>query len=205
MLAVVTIQRGNYRGMGFEYQNRLRSDFMKHIHVPHKVYCITDAPASFYPRTRCKAISEAVAGGWEKVRLFKPGMFSEERILYFDLNTIITQDINEIASCDADFAMSNGAHVMAWKNGMQEEIWSRFAARSDKAWLLATSAATFIEKNAYKPSYLEQLYPWQIAVHGDNIGLGSYIAESAKVICFDGIGAHEVGGWVNEYWKQEAA
>lgn len=120
MLAVVMANVGNYRGRGVEYANRLRSDFMKHLAVPHKVYCFTDQPASFYPRTRCKP--HPVGVPWEMGRLFRAGQFQEERIIFFSLDTIITRDIDELAMYDGEFAVSAGGHVMAWRNGARPTI-----------------------------------------------------------------------------------
>lgn len=119
MLAVVMANVGNHRGMGIEYAHRLRSDFMKHISVLHKVYCFTDMPASLYPRTRCKP--HPVGVPWDYRKLFRAGLFEEERILYFSLDTIITDDIDELASYDGNYAISAGGHVMAWRNGIKPE------------------------------------------------------------------------------------
>lgn len=125
MLAVVMANVGNYRGRGVEYANRLRSDFMKHLAVPHKVYCFTDQPASFYPRTRCKP--HPVGVPWERGRLFRAGQFQEERILFFSLDTIITRDIDELATYEGAAAASAGGHVLAWRNGSVEpgDEWQR--------------------------------------------------------------------------------
>jgi hypothetical protein len=115
MLAVVIANVGNHRGNGIEYAQRMRSDFMKHIAVQHKVYCVTDQPACFYPRTRCKP--HPVGVKWDESRLFRQEQFTEDRILYFSLDTIIIEDIDELAAYDGPFAMSAKGHIMAWPNG----------------------------------------------------------------------------------------
>lgn len=119
MLAVVMANVGNHRGMGVQYANRLRSDVMKHLAVPHRVYCITDQPASFYPRTVCKP--HPVGQRWEIGKLFRGGLFREERILFLSLDTILLKDIDELATYEGDFAVSDHLHVMAWKNGVDPE------------------------------------------------------------------------------------
>lgn len=123
MLAVVMANVGNHRGRGVEYANRLRSDFFKHLAVPHRVYCITDQPASFYPRTRCKP--HPVGAAFERERLFRAGQFTEERVLYVSLDTIITHDIDELADYQGECAISRGGHVLAWRNGVQPDISER--------------------------------------------------------------------------------
>lgn len=116
MLAVVMANVGNHRGRGVEYANRLRSDLMKHLSAPHRVYCYTDQPAAFYPRMRCKP--HPVGVPWEIGRMFRAGAFQEERIVYLSLDTIITGDIDELATYEGEFAMSAGKHVIVWKNGV---------------------------------------------------------------------------------------
>lgn len=116
MLAVVMVDVGNHRGMGVEYAQRLRSDVMKHMAVPHKVYCYTDQPAVFYPRTKCKP--HPVGVSWESGRMFRAGSFDEDRIMYLSLDTIIRADIDELAGYEGDFATSQSCHVMLWKNGV---------------------------------------------------------------------------------------
>lgn len=118
MLAVVMANVGNHRGMGVEYATRMRSDILKHISVLHKVYCFTDMPASLYPRTRCK--TWPVGKPWDESYLFREGLFVEDRILYFSLDTIITDDIDELACYDGPYAVSAGGHVMAWRNGISQ-------------------------------------------------------------------------------------
>jgi hypothetical protein len=120
MLAVVIANVGNHRGMGVEYANRLRSDLMKHLAVPHRVYCFTDQAASFYPRTRCKPHPR---GRWEMDRLFRPGQFKEERILYLSLDTILLKDIDELAGYEGEAAASAGGHVLLWRNGFAPGVW----------------------------------------------------------------------------------
>ena len=114
MLAVVMASVGNYRGRGVEYATRLRSDLLKHLAVPHRVYCFTDQPASFFPRTRCKPHP---TGEFQNGRLFREGQFQEDRILYLSTDTLILKDIDELASYEGEFAMSQDLHVIAWRNG----------------------------------------------------------------------------------------
>lgn len=116
MLAVVMVNVGNHRGMGVEYAQRLRSDIMKHLSVPHHVYCYTELPASFYPRTRCKP--HPVGVDWHSGRMFRAGAFEEERIMYLSLDTIITKDIDLLMEYEGDFAASQHCHVMMWRNGV---------------------------------------------------------------------------------------
>ena len=72
MLAVVMVNVGNHRGNGIEYANRLRSDILKHLAVPHRVYCYSDQPACFFARTRCKP-HPAGQGAIPHLRQCRPG------------------------------------------------------------------------------------------------------------------------------------
>ena len=63
-------------------------------------------------------------GWWNKLYLFKDGLFPKgDRILYFDLDTVITGRLDEIASYDGNFAILRdwlepeivNSSVMAWQ------------------------------------------------------------------------------------------
>lgn len=146
MLAVVMVNVGNHRGMGVEYANRLRSDVMKHLSVPHKVYCYTDQPACFYPRTRCK--THPVGVSWEIGRMFRAGAFTEDRILYLSLDTIILNDIDELATYEGEFAVSDGLHVMAWKNGAELNVMMKAERLEDVFPELITPYAPYLPESA---------------------------------------------------------
>jgi hypothetical protein len=110
MLAVVMVDVGQHGERSLEYAHRLRSDLLKHLYVPHKVYCYTCKPASMYPRTRCKP--HPIGVDWHNGCMFRAGAFREDRLLYLSSDIIITDDINCLAEYEGEFSTSQKAHIM---------------------------------------------------------------------------------------------
>ena len=88
----------------------------------------TDNPAAFQEMAGVQThqVPEGLTGWWAKLYLFSRDAFPVgERVLYFDLDTVITGPLDEIATYDGPFAIlrdvyrPNGlqSSVMAWKAG----------------------------------------------------------------------------------------
>ena len=137
-LSVVVVQTNDYLGRGAEYVKKLRRQVRKHLTLPHEFFVVTDDPASFYPRMKVKPA--ALPGWWEKLRLFKPGMFPDGRVLFLDLDTFIVGNIDDIASYDGPFATLRdfwrkdglGPAVMIWRTDAEMGIWEEFVAEGMK-------------------------------------------------------------------------
>lgn len=210
MLSVVCIQTGNYQGRGPEYVNRLRDQVRRNLKLKHRFYCITDDAASEY-RAVCKPA--AFPGWWEKIRLFKPGMFQPGRVLFLDLDTIIVGDITDIVEgYKGDFATLHdfwrpaglGPAVMLWESGWGHFIYQEWAAeghpqtdpRGDQAWLENLNQGRMRKE----VDILQDLYPGRFVSYKSSCTQA--VPAGASVVCFHGKPRpHEVGGWVSQYWS----
>lgn len=121
--------------------NIARSMFERHLHVPHRLTCITDDPFGIDPRVRVIDISTLPSFKYMRVpnpsspvnpscyvRLF---IFSEEarkiigeRIVSVDLDIVLTGDVTPIFDRPVDFAIWGGQSVQPgasipynWFNG----------------------------------------------------------------------------------------
>lgn len=79
-----------------EYVKRLQRSVKRNLHVPHRFVCLSDIPID---EVDCIPIfAKKWDGWWQKVSLFMPNLFpAGSRILYFDLDVIITGDITVLA------------------------------------------------------------------------------------------------------------
>jgi hypothetical protein len=68
-----------------------------------------------------------------EAELFKPGLFTEgDRIVFFDLDTVLTGRIDDLCTYDGPFAILRDvfwpdglqSSVMAWKAGECTDIWT---------------------------------------------------------------------------------
>jgi hypothetical protein len=80
-------------------------------------------------------LPDGLSGWWNKLYLFKDGLFPEgDRILYLDLDTVITGSLDDIIQYKGTFAILRDFYrpeglqssVMAWEAGRLTELWSEY-------------------------------------------------------------------------------
>ena len=209
-LSVVVVQTNDYLGRGAEYVKKLRRQVRKNLTIPHEFFVVTDEPASFYPRMKVKPSS--LPGWWEKLRLFKPGMFPDGRVLFLDLDTFIIGNIDDIASLDTPFATLRdfwrkdglGPAVMIWRTDAALGIWEAFVAggmkmthpQGDQGFLENLDQGNFRKRI----DILQDKYPDRFVSYKTHCTNG--VPEGASVVCFHGKPRpHEVAGWAVEVWN----
>ena len=112
-----------------EHVYSLQSQIKKHYNKPHKFYCLTD-----YPDLECEMIPLILdlPGWWSKIELFR----QTGNIIYFDLDTVILDDITEFVEYLHDFSALADIHhnsilpgrlwsgIMAW-SGDHSDIYNK--------------------------------------------------------------------------------
>lgn len=205
-LSVVVVQTNDYLGRGAEYVKKLRRQVRKHLTIPHEFFVVTDDPASFYPRMKVKPAT--LPGWWEKLRLFKAGMFPGGRVLFLDLDTFIVGNIDDIASYDGQFATLRdfwrkdglGPAVMLWRTDADLGIWEEWEA-AGKPMKLANGDQGWLEQHFgnRKPDILQDRFQGRFVSYKTHCT--TCIPEGASVVCFHGKPRpHEATGWAKEYW-----
>lgn len=76
-----------------EYVQRLQKAVGRHLPIEHDFVCFTDRECSGLP------------GWWGKMALFEPTWRAGQRVLYFDLDTVIVGDLSPLARLDVPFAI----------------------------------------------------------------------------------------------------
>jgi hypothetical protein len=212
MLNVVCVQTQNYCGLGPDYVANLRRQVRQHLKVPHRFYVLTDDAASNYPRMLVKP--SVYRGWWEKLRIFKPNMFREGRVLFLDLDTVIVGNIDHLADYQGHMAMPHdfwnpkglGPAVMLFDPEWAAFIYQEWAAegfpmddpRGDQAWIENRQQG----RMRREVDIMQDLWPGQF--HSYKTTCTNGIPEGARVICFHGKPRpHQVTtGWVPEIWKE---
>jgi hypothetical protein len=224
MLSVVCVDVGEpcgYLDRGRQYVDALYHAVRRHLSVPHRFVCFTDnMPRYGLHPYHVRLVPSAdrfvpsARGYMNKLALFRPGVFAEgERVLYLDLDTVITGSLDDIASYDGEFAMLQdlmfpqlrASGVMAWRGRFGGHIWESYAAAGfprhvnfegfnyggDGAWIM---------QHAPNADVLQDLYPGQIASYKMS---GGVLAPQTRVVCFHGVPRpHEIEtGWVPALWS----
>jgi uncharacterized Rossmann fold enzyme len=210
VLNVCCINVGNYLGRGAEYVNKLYDGVVRNLQAgfPGQFVCFTDDATGLDPGIKVREVPAGLSGWWAKLWLFSKDAFPEgDRVLYFDLDTVITGPLDNVAMCRSDFAMlrdvynptHRGSGVMAWEAGWYPFIWQRWLEAGkpeveggDQAW---------IEAQVPDADILQDLYPGRLRSYKVDCRHG--IPKNTSVVFFHGLPRpHEVReGWVPEVWK----
>jgi hypothetical protein len=194
MLNIICVNHNNYLGRGDDYVRRLARGVSKHLSQNFAFHVIAE-----------NDIPNGIEGWWAKIAVFQPGRFTG-RCLFFDLDTVITGNIDFLAEYDGEFAgISDFYHpqlcqsaIMAWDADKAGDIWTRWHSigmpqhhiRGDQGWI-----------EAMRPSAerLQDLYPGKIVSFKAHCLDG--VPEGASVVCFHGIPRPHHLADLMEHWK----
>lgn len=183
----------------------------RNLSCAHEFWCFTDDPAPYASGIVKRALpQEGLAGWWNKIALFKPGVFPEgARVLYLDLDTLITGSLDDIARYDGRFAMLGQffdnvspifagpqSGVMAWEAGFGEHIWQTYV-NADYPDLPGGDQAFIRQVLMSPPDLWQERHPGRIVSFKQ---VGGLVPDGAAIACFHGKPAmHEVfpnaNGW----------
>lgn len=152
MISVVTWKWGTL--FGTDYVNRLRNMVERHLHVPHRLVCVTDDTTGIDPRIETVMLPEPVSAldshcsirmrqfdrGWSEVNL-------GPRFLLIDLDVVIVDDITRIVDRPeplvcwwVDYCNLYAGGVVLQDAGILQGLWNEFStspnifAAKAKAW-----------------------------------------------------------------------
>ena len=151
MLNVVCLKTG--AAYGAEYVLRLRSMVARHLPVPHRFLCFTDAEVA---GVTCLRPPCHYPGWWGKVGFFRADLPVEGPMLYLDLDVLVVGPLAELIDIDAEFATIaqwkrirapktvpryNSSALYFARPGVRRQVWERFTPeamarfRGDQDWL----------------------------------------------------------------------
>lgn len=219
----VCVNWGNYCGRGVEYVNNLYASTLRNVmgSMFFKFTCFSDAtPDGLMDGITVRPLPEGVNGWWNKLYLFKEDLFPKnERIVFLDLDTVITGDITDIISYKGEFATlwdfysgifegfdRYAPAIMMWESGFGSDIWQSYEDAGyptdlplgDLSWI-----NQHFSKMGYKPDIIQELYPDKIKSYKAN-RCQNGVNGSTSIVCFHGKPRpHEVGGWVTTHWNNK--
>lgn len=211
MLHLCCVQTGNYQGRGAEYVNNLFDMVRRNLPagMEGEFVCFTDdLSLDYHEDITTRGLPQGLEGWWNKLALFQDGLFPKgDRVVYFDLDTLIIGALDEIVAYEGPFAMlrdfyrqgGGQSSVMLWRAGFGHHLWNEYVAAGFPTHDLGGDQS-WIEKRV-SPEWLQDLFP------GDFVSFkadcGKYPPKGSKVIVFHGNPRpHEVlDGWVPDVWK----
>lgn len=117
-----------------EWVRRLRDGVARNLAAPHRFVCLSDVDV---PCERIPLI-EPWKGWWSKIALFRPGLFGDNTVFYFDLDTIVVGSLDAITEYPHRFTMTHEFYqphllcstAMAWR-GDWSKLYATFAVDAD--------------------------------------------------------------------------
>lgn len=226
MLIVCCVQVNNYLGRGAEYVNILYDMVARNMppDVDWKFQCFTDNGIGLNDAIQVRRLPADLEGWHNKLYLFRNGVFKEgERVLFLDLDTLITGPLDELVAYNGEFATLRdfwrpsglGPAVMLWRGGYGHEIWTEYVyagkpklPRGDQEWLENYFAAHQDTKYKHvirwtppQPEILQDLYPGLICSYKTHCN--PFPPQNAAIVCFHGEPRPHncLQGWVWDVWK----
>lgn len=143
---ILCVRFGNKYGI--EYVERLRNMVSRHITVPYEFVCLTDDQHTI-PNVRniYQPNANYARGWWHKVHMFDSQLPIKGRILYFDLDVVIHNNIDKLTKFNRNnfigihdfnrkfFPSWNhlNSSVLAWNHGTQSHIYDQFKKDPNQA------------------------------------------------------------------------
>jgi hypothetical protein len=188
MLNIVCVLRqGGKVGYDATWAKKLQNGVSRNLSIPHRFVCLSDVevPCERIPLEQDSNFKGP--GWWAKLQLFRPGLF-DGPVLYFDLDTVITGNLDELVNTitlQDDFLMEHDAHFNI----------------ASSAILYWNGDYSYIYKEYMKdPRYYEDKYSLENQGADRQIGDQAVIASLVKHRYINGVCPHQ---WFHIVSKQD--
>ena len=206
-LTIACVAVNNYQGRQADYVNNLRKACQRQITIPHTFACITDDASGFASDIRIIEKPKNAWGWWCKIYLFSPGLFTG-RCLFFDLDTLLLANLDDLANYDGPFACLGCARynrmfwsgVLAWESGKYDFIWTE--------WMKAGYPLYGDGDDHWMDFILRSRRSAVVRVQTKFTGIYSYkhhkcekkLPEDARLVYFTKPKPHQAADWVQRAW-----
>jgi hypothetical protein len=181
---------------------------------PGRFICFTDDAAGLDQAIQSRKVPSDLTGWWAKLWLFSQDAFPDGgRVLYFDLDTVITGPLDDIVIYDGPFAILRDAYrvwglqssVMAWEAGNKyaRAIWEQWISAGkptfpggDQQWI-----EECLGNAGWRVDLFQVRYPGKFRSY--KVECRNIVPRGTSVVFFHGDPRpHEISvGWVPEAWR----
>lgn len=190
-----------------EYVYRMQRALSLHLTVPFDFAVVTDQPDQY--RCRTLPAMDNLKGYWQKVTLFAPArreQYVSNRVLYLDLDVVITGNLDELALYTAAGFMALkdqlipdciNSSIMLWNFDDFTHVYTNFVAPDhpwgDQGYIMQQVWPVYLQSvfgEAQYPDYKENLK------HREPIG-------HEKIVWFHGVPQPHECQWVQDLWREQ--
>jgi hypothetical protein len=183
-----------------KYVNVLQAMVKRSLARDHEFVCFTDDPKGL----KCETVKLPgdLKGWWNKLFLFKPGLFSG-RVLFLDLDVCITGPLDDLVDYATPFAIIEDWHLPGYNSSVfvmdhdaHPQVWEEFEPRvakrlhGDQDWITEK-----IPNAAIFP------WPWCVSYRSHAV---PGVPKGARVVVFHGEPKPHAmpSPWVERYWHE---
>jgi hypothetical protein len=196
------------------YVEKLYNGCKRSLTVEHDMFCLTDKMDMDMPCNKVE-LRHYWPGWWSKIELFRPDVFEAyERVIYFDLDTVLVSEINDLAFRPCRFAMVRGyrkperrsSTIMVWEGDFSKIYYDMVKKENrvladPKAWDQRFITACLRDYYC-EPDLVQDMIPGVLS-YKNNIKETGELPEEATIICFHGKPRpleveHD---WMKEFWS----
>jgi len=210
----------------FDYVNKLYYGVKRNSSVPFTFHCFTDDNAGLHADIISHPLPHTnVDGWWQKLYLFSDKIEIEGRVLFLDLDTLVTGNIDKYITQTKGFIVLRdlwsrkdnvGSAVMSFEVGKHKQIWDTFIKDPTGAIksLHPHGDQKWVQKHQPQRIYWQDLFKEEVVSFKS--GCRNGVPKNVKLVCFHGRPSipesinttTRVQGfiipptpWVKQYWK----
>jgi hypothetical protein len=216
-IKIICIKWGNKYSS--DYVDKLFRGIQRNTSKEFSFVCYTDNPQNIRENVKIEPIPFYTGDWYSKIGLYNQDLhLLHEQIFYFDLDTVITGNLDDILSYTGDFILLRdfyrkngyGSGLMSWRppavNHMSKNYTRGYKARfGDQGWCEEQYPGADIWQEQYPKKIIS--YKVHIVDKGKlrnpNYTRHSGSLDTASIICFHGRpNPHEVKEeWIKKYWN----
>ena len=191
MTAVVCIKAGPKYPT--DYANKLFRAVRRNGHAG-RFYCLTDDPSGLERDIIALPVSPLCQGWWHKIYLFSWDHGIDARLLYMDIDMVVTGSLEDFLGYDGAFATGSrfnkpneiNSTIMSIPAGYGRGIWTTFMRFRSRAMRSFRLDSEFIEAvNGAKTERWQDMFPGQLVSYKKHV-MGGSLPEGARLVSFHG-------------------
>ncbi|MGV7234713.1 MAG: hypothetical protein ACQ9ET_00500 [Nitrosomonadaceae bacterium] len=207
MINIICLKYGTLYGAADV--NRLYAAIKHNTNVPFVFHCFTDDIRGIHPDVHNHQLPHALpgVGWWHKLYFFSAEQPIKGRLVFMDLDTLITGNIDDILSYDKNFMVLHDffmirtpnnrdayglgkdavqSSIMSWNSGEHVHIWNEFIKRPKE---IVNSFhphgdQKWIQQQQEEREYFQDIFPNQIVSF--KIQCGGGLPSDARIVCYHG-------------------
>lgn len=211
-----------------EYVNKLYAGVKRNTTLPFTFHCFTEDATGIHEDVVIHPLKfTGIDGWWNKLYLFSNEIDLDGRVLFIDLDTLITGNIDDIMRIDTGFVMIkdffwprqnwHGSGLMSFETKQNPEIWNTFIANPQAAVqsLHPHGDQRWIVKFVDKVTLWQDLVPNQVVSY--KIHCANGLPKDARIVCYHGAPSIpqsintatrpqgidlQPAPWVADYWRE---